>query len=201
MRVEADRAEDLAIRAGEVPAAEPEVAGHGLMRLGQVGIELHGPVGSLFRRTEAGSRIQNAGDKRIPDPSSEMWNRMGVSYQMLLDLKDALSCYKESLLLRPFNARTLNNPGSAYDSLRNHPKAERQYRRALKVDPTLAQAAMNLGTNLTIQHRYREGLTMYQRAAALDPEVLNSIDATLAVASLRRLRSSTLHAPKMRLEG
>jgi tetratricopeptide (TPR) repeat protein len=135
---------------------------------------------------------------KIPNPSPEMWNRMGVSYQMLLDLKDALRCYKESLRLRPFNARTLNNLGSAYDSLGDHPKAERMYRQALKIDSTLAQAAMNLGTNLTIQHRYREGLEMYQRAASLDPGVLDGVDATLTVASVKPEQAAAVNYYKAR---
>ena len=136
--------------------------------------------------------------KRIPNPSAEAWNRMGVSYQMLLDLKDALRCYRESLRLSPLNARTLNNLGSVYDSLGDHPKAERQYRQALTLDPTLAQAAMNLGTNLTIQHRYREGVEMYQRAAALDPDVLDSVEATVAVVPVHREQEAAVNYYKAR---
>lgn len=117
--------------------------------------------------------------RKDPQPSPDAWNKMGVSYQMMLNLKDALRCYKESLRLRPLHARTLNNLGSVYDSLGDHSQAERHYRLALKLDPTLAQAAMNLGTNLMVQNRAREGLKMYQRAAALDPDIFDGVDATV----------------------
>jgi tetratricopeptide (TPR) repeat protein len=121
---------------------------------------------------------------KIPNPSPDVWNKMGVSYQVMLDVKDAMRCYRESLRLRPSSARVLNNLGSVYDSLGDHARAERQYREALKLDPTFPQAAMNLGTNLMMQNRYRDGMEMYRRAAALDPDILDGVDATLTAANV-----------------
>lgn len=134
----------------------------------------------------------------VAKPSADVWNKMGVSYQMLLDLKDATRCYKESLRLSPFNARTLNNLGSVYDSSEDHPRAERMYRRALKVDPTFANAAMNLGTNLLAQNKYREGLEMYHRAAALAPDVFDGVDATWTTTGVRLRQEATINYYKAR---
>ena len=40
---------------------------------------------------------------QIAYPSATVWNKMGVSYQLLYNLKDAKRCYKQSLKLRPAN--------------------------------------------------------------------------------------------------
>lgn len=136
--------------------------------------------------------------KKVRTPSPDVWNKLGVSYQMLLDLNDATRCYKESLRLRPANAWTLNNLGSVYESLGDRPKAERLFRQALKIDPTMAVAAMNLGSNLIVRNKRREGLEMYQRAAALDPGILDGIDATVAVAPVRPEQEAAVNYYKAR---
>lgn len=135
---------------------------------------------------------------RIPNPSPDVWNKLGVSYQMMLDPKDALRCYKESLRLRPSSGRVLNNLGSVYDSLGDHAQAERKYRQALKLDPANANAAMNLGTNLMAQNKFREGLEMYRHAAAIDPDIFDGVDATLTAANTYPQRVASINYYKAR---
>ncbi|HEV2135526.1 MAG TPA: tetratricopeptide repeat protein [Terracidiphilus sp.] len=120
----------------------------------------------LFHR-----RYQEAIDqyKQAPPGSPDLWNKMGIAYQMLSDLNDAARCYQQSLRLRPDHPLTLNNLGTVFDLLGFYGKAEAFYRRALELNPKSARIAMNLGTNLMIQARYSQGSAMYQRALALDP--------------------------------
>lgn len=109
--------------------------------------------------------------RKAQSDSPDVWNKMGIAYQMLSDLKDAERCYKESLRLKPVNELALNNLGTVYELLGSYAKAETLYRKALQLDPDYAQFAMNLGTNLMIQAKYNRGAAMYKRALALDPHV------------------------------
>jgi Tfp pilus assembly protein PilF len=104
-------------------------------------------------------------------PSATVWNKMGIAYQMMFNLKDATRCYKESLALDPRNANVLNNLGTIYDSMKEYGQAEKLYKKALKVDPKSALVLKNLGTNLLSQHKYNRGWDMYQQALAIDPQI------------------------------
>jgi tetratricopeptide (TPR) repeat protein len=109
--------------------------------------------------------------KQEPSHSADLWNKMGIAYQMLSDLKDAERCYKESLRLAPAHSWTLNNLATLYDAQGDFARAEGFYRKAFAADPSSARIAMNLGTNLMAQRKYSEGSQMYKQALALDREV------------------------------
>lgn len=111
--------------------------------------------------------------KKMPNPSPDLWNKMGITYQMLSDLKDAAHCYKESLRLNPAHAWALNNMGTIYDTQGDFARAEGFYRKAFDADSDSARIAMNLGTNLMAQKKYSQGQDLYKRALALDPEVFD----------------------------
>jgi Tfp pilus assembly protein PilF len=104
-------------------------------------------------------------------PSASVWNKMGIAYQMMFNLKGASRCYKESLQLEPKNSNVLNNLGTIYDSLKEYGQAEKYYKKALKLDPNSALVLKNLGTNLLSQHKYSRGWEVYQQALAIDPQI------------------------------
>ena len=108
---------------------------------------------------------------KAPHRSAAIWNKMGVAYQMMYNLKDATRCYKASLKLNGRNPIVLNNMGTVYDSLKDYKQAERMYRRALKYSPQSALILKNLGTNLLVQHKYNKGWNAYRKALALDPQI------------------------------
>lgn len=103
--------------------------------------------------------------------TATVWNKMGIAYQMMFNLKDATRCYKESLKLDPRNANVLNNLGTIYDSLKDYKHAEHYYRKALKLQPKSALVLKNLGTNLLAQHKYNRGWDVYKEALAVDPQI------------------------------
>lgn len=109
--------------------------------------------------------------KKVPDPSADVWNKMGISYQMMFNLEDASRCYERSLKMSPKNARVLNNLASVYDAQKDLSSAERLYHKALRYDPKSAMILRNLGTNLLAQHKYKKGWEHYQAALAIDPDV------------------------------
>jgi tetratricopeptide (TPR) repeat protein len=104
-------------------------------------------------------------------PSAAVWNKMGIAYQMMFNLKDATRCYRESLKLDSHNSQVLNNLATVYDSLKQYGTAEHFYHKALKVDPQSPLILKNLGTNLLSQRKYSRGWEEYQKALALDPEI------------------------------
>ncbi len=114
---------------------------------------------------------------KVPHRSATIWNKMGVAYQMMYNLKEAARCYKESLKLDHNNSVVLNNMGTVYDSLKDSKQAERMYRRALKISPKSPLILKNLGTNLMAQHKYNKGWDAYQKAVALDPQIFQDTNS------------------------
>ena len=109
--------------------------------------------------------------KNVRPLTAQIWNKMGIAYQMMLNLKDAQRCYKESIKLDSKNATTVNNLATTYDSMKKYKDAEKMYRKALKISPDSAIIHKNLGTNLLTQHKYDQGLEAYKQAMALDPQI------------------------------
>jgi tetratricopeptide (TPR) repeat protein len=112
--------------------------------------------------------------KKVPGPSAEALNQMGIAYQMMFSLEEAVKCYTASMRLEPQNANVLNNLGTVYDSLKQYSAAEHMYRKALRFDPKSALIEKNLGTNLLAQHHYKKGWAAYQAALAIDPQIFKN---------------------------
>jgi tetratricopeptide (TPR) repeat protein len=110
---------------------------------------------------------------KIGHPSASVWNKMGIAYQMMFNLKDAQRCYLQSLKLDRRNATVMNNLATVYDASKDYKKAEKLYRRALKTGPRSALIFKNLGTNLLVQRKYSKGWKAYQEAATIDPEIFH----------------------------
>jgi tetratricopeptide (TPR) repeat protein len=110
---------------------------------------------------------------KAPRDSAEVWNKMGISYQLMLDTEDALRCYLESLKLDPRNAVVLNNLGTIYASLKDYRTAEHYYRKALQLDPNSAVFFKNLGTDLLMRGKYKQGGKLYAAAIAIDPHAFD----------------------------
>ncbi len=108
---------------------------------------------------------------KAPRDSGAVWNKMGIAYQMMFNLDEAIRCYRESLRIDPNNANVLNNLGTVYDSMKDYKGAVRMYHKALKIDPKSALVHKNLGTDLLAQHQYEKGWAAYQQALAINPEI------------------------------
>jgi len=109
--------------------------------------------------------------KRGPHDSADLWNKMGIAYQLMLNMDEAQRCYERSLKLEPKNANVLNNLGTVYDSEKQYPNAERMYHKAIKYDSKSALIYKNLGTNLLTQHKYKKGWENYKIALSLDADI------------------------------
>ena len=111
--------------------------------------------------------------EKAPEKSADIWNKMGIAYQMLLNFRDAEHCYKESLKLKPKDPSVLNNLGTVYESLQNYGDATRMYRKAVQLNPKFALGYRNLATSLMAQHKYKQGRIADERALALDPSIFD----------------------------
>jgi Flp pilus assembly protein TadD len=107
--------------------------------------------------------------KKAPSDDPVVWNKLGIAYQLMFNLTDAMHCYKTSYKLNPKNSTVLNNLGTVYDALKEYNNAEKMYRKALKIDPGSALILKNLGTNLLAQHKFSKGWAEYQAALKVDP--------------------------------
>jgi len=121
----------------------------------------------------AHQRYQAAIDayKKAATNSPDVWNKLGIAYQLMFNLTDAMHCYRASYKLDPKNSNVLNNLGTVYDALKQYHNAEKMYRKALKIDPKSALILKNLGTNLLAQHKYSKGWLEYQAALKIDPQI------------------------------
>jgi tetratricopeptide (TPR) repeat protein len=111
---------------------------------------------------------------QVEPPTAMVWNKMGIAYQMMFDVKDAIRCYSASLKLDPRSAQVMNNLATVYDSQKLYNQAEKIYRKAIKIDPKSALIHRNLGSNLMAQHKYKKGSEAYRTALDLDPQIFNS---------------------------
>lgn len=119
--------------------------------------------------------------KNASNDSPDVWNKRGIAYQMLSDIKDAERCYKQSLRIRPQFAWALNNLGSIYDAKGEFGKSEALYRKALALEPSSARIASNLGTSLMVQNKYEEGSKIYKRALELDPDIFETSEGPVFI--------------------
>ena len=115
--------------------------------------------------------------RKSPNHSADLWNKMGIAYQLMFNAEEASRCYQMSLRLDAKNARVMNNLGTIYDSEKQYSSAERMYHKALKLDPKAAIIYKNLGTNLLAQHKYKRGWEVYKTALELDPNIFKSSDS------------------------
>jgi len=119
--------------------------------------------------------------KKASGRSATAMNKMGIAYQMMFDLEDAVRCYRASLKLDPRNPHVYNNLGTAYDGLRMYRNAERMYRKALKLEPGSPLVLKNLGSDQLAQHKYKQGWESYQAALAVDPNIFKEKTTGLRV--------------------
>jgi Tfp pilus assembly protein PilF len=158
--------------AGQIPVTapgSPGQAGAPDVRVSQPTDEMIGDSLSAHQRYQAAL----AAYVKIQDPSAAVWNKMGIAYQMMFNLKDASRCYANSLKKDPKNPQVLNNVATVYDSQKDYGTAEHYYRKALRIEPKSALILRNLGSNYMSQRKFSRGAMCFQQAMAIDPSVFD----------------------------
>jgi len=106
----------------------------GILVLGVSGFaQTAGPAITAGQFFEKEQYAQAAAEfEKLPEPqkTTAVWNRLGVSYQMLNRIRDAQNAYRRAIRLDSSSAAAYNNLGALYYLQRNFDEAESQFRRA-----------------------------------------------------------------------
>src|SRR5580698_1198191 len=113
-----------------------------------------------------------------PADSPVLWNKMGIAYHHMFNLKEAEKDYERALKLNPGYPEALNNLGAVYYGQKAYHDAERAYKKAIKLSPKAAMFYSNLGTAYLAQGKYKKGAEAYRVALALDPKVFEADPST-----------------------
>jgi tetratricopeptide (TPR) repeat protein len=111
--------------------------------------------------------------QQVAGNSPIIWNKLGIAYQHLFNIKEARSCYQHSLVLDPKYPEALNNLGTVLYAEKNYSGAARYYNRALKLSPHSAPIYANLGTAHFAKGDYKRGAKAYREAFHIDPGVFD----------------------------
>ena len=137
-----------------------------------------------FRLSDYGNRLIKLGYyddvadilKRYPDefrldPAlSKFLIKLGIEYEKVGDLPNAVLHYSESLKLKPGNATAYDMLGMKLVTLKRWKAATSAYRSALAIDPSLVGSRYNLGIVLSKQGLGDEALKEFQQVIKSDPK-------------------------------
>ena len=108
-------------------------------------------------------------------------NMLGICYQGLRRVDDAIKEYKKATGINPSYAEAWNNMGSAYHLKRKLKDAAKYYRKAIELKPELASAHRNLGTALLSMGKVDQGLAAYRRAYELNADAFKVTASSIPV--------------------
>ncbi len=106
-----------------------------------------------------------------PETVATRWNKIGIAYHQLADLRLAKKFYETALRIEPHYGEARNNLGTVYYAEKSYRRAVREYKRALRELPGSASVYSNLGTAYFARQDYKRAGDSYQEALRLDPDV------------------------------
>ena len=106
-----------------------------------------------------------------PESAATRWNKMGIAYHQLQDLRTARKAYERAIRLDPQYGEAINNLGTIYYGEQSYRRAVRQYKKALRELPESASINSNLGTAYFARKDYKKATEAYETAMQLDPDV------------------------------
>jgi len=117
--------------------------------------------------------------------SANLWNKLGIAYQLDMNYGAARKSYKEAAKRRTDFAEPWNNLGTTYFMENRFRKSVKYYRQALKRNPGSASFHMNLGASYSHMKKFPQAVEQYREALSLDPNVLTEHSATATVVQAR----------------
>jgi tetratricopeptide (TPR) repeat protein len=108
---------------------------------------------------------------------------LGIAFQEMDMLKDALECHKTSLLLDPTDIYAQNKIADTYIKQKEYDKANEHYQRVIELAPKDPNSYTKLASSLfSHQDRYEEAMALFHKALEVDPKhpvTLNNVGATM----------------------
>ena len=101
----------------------------------------------------------------------EVYNLVGLSYEMLNKKIKAIENFEKSLELNTKNVSALVNLGNNHKDLKNFKKSEEYYKKLIEVDPNYIRAYANYGNLLRMMNeyegaieKYKQGIKIYEKS-------------------------------------
>lgn len=129
----------------------------------------------LFTQKEYADAIRSYKKILQIDPkNAQVLDKIGVSYQELLDLRGAESYYKKAVKVDKTYASGLNNIGTVEYERKHYAKAITYYKKALKIRTDMATVYTNLGYAYFERKEYPDAIASFQQALLIDPNVFQN---------------------------
>ena len=109
--------------------------------------------------------------------SAVMWDKIGIGYHQLGDLRAAQKAYEHAIKIDKKYADAINNVGTIFYAEKKYRSAISRYNRALQFSPDSASIWSNLGTAWYARGKYDLMNQAYSKALQLDPEVFEKNSA------------------------
>ncbi len=109
--------------------------------------------------------------KKSENPAAILWDKIGIAYHELGDLKAAQKAYERAIKLDKRYADAINNVGTVYYAQKKYRSAISRYKKALQYAPDSASIWSNLGTAWYARGKYDRMTEAYSKAIELDPQV------------------------------
>lgn len=97
----------------------------------------------------------------------EIYNLIGLSYEMLNNKLEAISNFEKSLELNPKSLSALVNLGNNYKDLKNYNKSEEFYKKLISIDANYLKAYGNYGNLLRMKNDYAGAIKQYQTGISI----------------------------------
>lgn len=114
-----------------------------------------------------------------------LWNKLGISYQLEMDYREARKAYKEASRRKIDFAEPWNNLGTTYFLAGKYRKSLKYYRHAIELNPASASFHMNLGASYSKMKKYPQAVEHYRAALELDPNILTEHSSAATVVEAR----------------
>jgi Tfp pilus assembly protein PilF len=116
------------------------------------------------------------------------WNSLGISHLCESQVNEAITAFKQAIVLQPAFSDVHNNLGIAYMELQDYPQAKIHFMKALE-DPQYAKVGpyYNLAKLTYIQGNYEESRAIAKKALDLTPKEKDTAPRLLYAAALEML--------------
>ena len=106
------------------------------------------------------------------------WDKIGIAWHQLGDLKAARSAYEKAVKLDKTYADAVNNLGTLDYAEKRYRTAINRYRKAIALSPESAAFWSNLGTAYFARGKYEDMAKAYAKALELDKDVFEQRGGT-----------------------
>jgi len=132
------------------------------------------PVSEQLKAT-VNNIVNNSGSGNPSMDNTAYRFNLGVYYQKLGNIDNAIKEYEAVLMLDPENAETHNNLGVIYREKNELDKAAEHYQFVVSLNPGMEEAHNNLGVIYYLKGNYREAGAEYRKSLELNPGNLKSL--------------------------